>query len=65
MPCDIATLATEAPGAPHSATTCAFSSSSYRRRVAALSLAIVSTYAYVDTILPACAVNFKMGSPDA
>jgi hypothetical protein len=30
-----------------------------------LSLAIVSTYAYVDTILPACAVNFKMGSPDA
>jgi hypothetical protein len=25
----------------------------------------VSTYAYVDTILPACAVNFKMGSPDA
>ena len=32
---------------------------------AALSLAIVSTYAYVDTILPACAVNFKMGSPDA
>lgn len=43
MPHDIATLATEAPGASHSAITSLFSSSLYCRRPTAMSLAIVST----------------------
>jgi hypothetical protein len=39
----IATLATEAPGASHSATICAFCCSPSHRRLIPLSLAIVST----------------------
>ncbi len=40
----IATLATEAPGAAHSARTCRFSSGSWRRRVSGLASGMVSTY---------------------
>ncbi len=36
----------------------------YRRRVLPLSLVIVSTYSYVDTILPSRHGEFKMTSPD-
>ena len=43
MPCDIATLATDAPDPSHSATTCAFTVVLYRRRVSVFSLVIVST----------------------
>jgi hypothetical protein len=69
MPCDIATLATDAPEASHSAITCACSSALYRRLdpvpKAALSPVIVSTYSYVDTILQAPMLKIKMGLPDA
>jgi hypothetical protein len=44
MPCDIATLATDAPGSSHSATTCAFTAALYLCRVCVFSLVIVSTY---------------------
>jgi hypothetical protein len=43
MPCDIATLVTDAPGAWHSATSCAFNAALYCRRAAVFSLVIVST----------------------
>lgn len=48
IPCAIATLATDAPGALHSAITCAFTAVPYRRRVAGLPLPIVSTYLLTD-----------------
>ncbi len=43
-PCDIATLATEAPGAAHCSSTNVFNSALCRRRKTTLSAAIVSTY---------------------
>ena len=43
MPCAIATLATDAPGSLHAATTWAFVAALYRRRVSVFSLVIVST----------------------
>jgi hypothetical protein len=43
MPCDIATLATDAPGTVALGHHLAFSSSLYRRRPTTLSLAIVSS----------------------
>ena len=42
-PCAIATLATDAPGSLHAATTWAFVAALYRRRVSVFSLVIVST----------------------
>ena len=51
MPCDIATLATDAPGTSHSATICALNSTPHRRRTTVLSLVIASTYSFVDTIV--------------
>lgn len=52
IPCDIATWATDIPGSLHCASTIALNWRPYRRLVFALSLVIVSTYSYVDTILP-------------
>ena len=43
-PCDIATFATDAPGAPHCCSTNAFNCALCRRRKTTLSSAIVSTY---------------------
>ena len=43
-PCDIATLATDAPGAAHCSSTNVFNSALCRRRKTTLSAAIVSTY---------------------
>jgi hypothetical protein len=64
MPWAIATLATDAPGSSHSASTCAFCASLYRRLVF-LSLVIASTYRYVDSILVVGNPSFKMTLPDA
>src|SRR5262245_60141006 len=44
MPCAIATLATDVPGAAHSARICAFSSVPYRLRLRLFSVPIVSSY---------------------
>lgn len=44
MPCEIATLATDAPGPSHSANTCTLYSRLSRRREAGFSLPILSTY---------------------
>ena len=63
MPCAIAIFATDAPGSSHSASTRAFASAPYRRLIAVLSLPIVSTYSYVDTILAGTEARFKMRSP--
>ena len=52
MPCDIATCATDMPASSHCASTIALNCAPYRRLVFPLSLVIVSTYSYVDTILP-------------
>ncbi len=65
MPCDIATCATDMPGSSHCASTIALNCVPYRRRVFPLSLVIVSTYAYVDAILPGRGEGFKMRWPDA
>ena len=43
-PCDIATLATDAPGAAHCCSTNVFNSAMCRRRKTPLSAVIVSTY---------------------
>jgi hypothetical protein len=64
IPWAIATLATDAPGSSHSASTCDFCASLYRRLVF-LSLVIASTYRYVDSILVAGDSSFKMTLPDA
>ena len=53
------------PGSSHCASTIALNCCSYRRRVLPLSLVIVSTYSYVDTILPGQAGQFKVSWPDA
>jgi len=65
MPWASATFATEVPGAAHSASTWAFNASLYVLRLAGLSLAIVSTCDYVDTILAAAMPQIKTGWPGA
>ena len=60
MPCDIAACATDMPGWSHCASTIALNCDPYRRLVFPLSLAIVSTYSYVDTILQTSGARFKM-----
>jgi hypothetical protein len=64
MPSDIATCATDMPGSSHCANTIDLNCDPYRRRVFPLSLVIVSTYSYVDTILPGRAGQFKVSWPD-
>jgi hypothetical protein len=64
MPCDIATCATDMPGSSHCASTIDLNCDPYRRRVFPLSLVIVSTSFYVDTILQTSGARFKMTSPD-
>jgi hypothetical protein len=46
MPCVSATLATDAPGASHSATTCALNAALYWRRLTTLSVVFVSTWCF-------------------
>ena len=69
QPCHTATLATDAPGASHSALTFACSSTLERRLdpvpEAALSPVIVSTYSYVETIPHGGTTKIELGSPDA
>jgi hypothetical protein len=63
-PCDIATLATDAPGAAHCSSTNAFNSALCRRRNTTLSAAIVSTY-LMDTIMSVTPPPFKVPRLDA
>lgn len=65
-PCAIATCATDAPGATHSARIWAFSAALWVRRVRFMSVSIVSMMKLiVDTIVGGLADQFKMGRLDA
>jgi hypothetical protein len=64
-PCDIATFATDAPGAAHCSNTNALNCALCRRRSTTLSAAIVSTYSLMDTIIGVTPPPFKVPRLDA
>jgi len=60
-PCDIATLATDAPGAAHCSSTDAYNCALCGRHKATLCSAILSTYFLMKAIVSRFAAMFEMG----
>ena len=60
-PCDIASFATDAPGAAHLSSPDAYNCALCRRHKAILCSAILSTYFLMKTIVSRSAAMFKMG----